>query len=362
MSGNGFFEYLEGLVPCPAPQVRNSEETLVINPEFTLWKLINTQLLTCITASLSPTTLPYILGLRNVHEVWESLSNRYNSLSRNHVQEIKSKLYSITQTSTIENYVDTIKEYTQKLIAASSPIDEDDLIFHTLRGLPKVFNGLRTTVREKITRGEHVTFDEVVTMINAENQQLLQESSTVTDNGTVLIAAHGQHSGSTKVFDPTSSLTQTFGHLGLNAQSGIPQQVTYSSQMRSTNGSVLGPAPRLYLRLHNLSSFLILLEVTKEREEDLDNLVKFVVVQFILPTVVTKKIPLFSPITKLFPGELLGLLLHPGSTVCIILILSQYINLKLSQCINLNILNNNILLTVRITNLNSSLRTWFNLL
>ncbi|KAI8534884.1 hypothetical protein RHMOL_Rhmol10G0131600 [Rhododendron molle] len=38
------------------------------------------------------------------------------------------------------------KEYAQKLVAGS-PVDEDDLIFHTLRGLPDVFNGLKTTIR-----------------------------------------------------------------------------------------------------------------------------------------------------------------------------------------------------------------------
>lgn len=71
-----------------------------------------------LTASLSQSTLPYILGLHHAHEVWESLSNRYNSLSKSNVQDLKNKLYNMAKTSTIECYVDTIKEYAQKLIAA----------------------------------------------------------------------------------------------------------------------------------------------------------------------------------------------------------------------------------------------------
>lgn len=85
------------------------------------------------------------------------------------MQELKSKLYSITKTSTIEKYVDTIKEYAQKLAAAGNPVDDDDLIFHTLRGLPEVFNNCKTTVRGLQQGGHSLTFNEVVTMLYGED-------------------------------------------------------------------------------------------------------------------------------------------------------------------------------------------------
>lgn len=146
MHANGYFEYLEGTIACPPAQTRNDEGVVSTNSAYTLWKLIDAQLLSCLTASLSQTTLPYVLGLTNAHQVWESLSNRYNSLSRNHVQELKHRLYSHTKLTTMEAYTDTLKDYAQKLAAAGSPVDEEDLIFHTLRGLPKVFNGFKTAI------------------------------------------------------------------------------------------------------------------------------------------------------------------------------------------------------------------------
>lgn len=73
----------------------------------------------------------------------------------------------------MKKYIDNIKEYAQKLAAAGSPMDDDDLIFHTLRGLPKVFNGFKTAVR---TRGNTITIDEVIAMLNGEEIQCLQES------------------------------------------------------------------------------------------------------------------------------------------------------------------------------------------
>lgn len=133
MQANGFYEYLEGTVEYPPSQISSAEGTLSSNPAFVLWKLIDTQLLSCLTASLALCTLPYVLGLHHAHEVWDSLSNCYNSLSKSNVQELKSKLYSITKTSTIEKYVDTIKEYAQKLVAAGNPVDDDDLIFQSSR-------------------------------------------------------------------------------------------------------------------------------------------------------------------------------------------------------------------------------------
>ncbi|KAG5529812.1 hypothetical protein RHGRI_030253 [Rhododendron griersonianum] len=163
MRANGYFDYLEGTVECPPAQIQNTAGVLGPNSAHTLWKLIDSQLLSCLTASLSQTTLPYVLGLTSTQRVWESLSNRYNSLSRNHVQELKNRLYCHTKLTTMEAYIDTIKDYAQKLAAAGSPLDEDDLLFHTMRGLPKSFNGFKTAVR---TRGVTINFEELVTMLN----------------------------------------------------------------------------------------------------------------------------------------------------------------------------------------------------
>lgn len=85
----------------------------------------------------------------------------------------------------MESYIDTIKDYSQKLAAVGSPLDENDLIFHTLRGLPKTFNGFKIAVR---TRGDTIGFSELVTMLKGEDLQLLQESEV--DTTTVLVANH----------------------------------------------------------------------------------------------------------------------------------------------------------------------------
>lgn len=88
----------------------------------------------------------------------------------------------------MENYIDTIKEFAQKLATTGSPIDDHNLIFHTLRGLPRPFNGFKTVIR---TRGNDIMFDELVTMLNGEELQLTQDSSSEIDTTTALVATHG---------------------------------------------------------------------------------------------------------------------------------------------------------------------------
>lgn len=207
VEANGFLGYLDGTIATPAAQIRDAQGELSLNPAFSLWRLIDSQLRSCLTASLSQTTLPYVLGLRSSHQVWESLSNRYNTLSETHVQELRDQLYNLTKTSTIDAYIDNIKEVAQKLAAAGSPIDDDELVFCALHGLPTVYNGLRTAVCAVRTRGHSVSFDELVVMMKSEDTQLSRESSETEVHNTVLVATHGTQPSSHDTTCILSSVT-----------------------------------------------------------------------------------------------------------------------------------------------------------
>lgn len=56
---NGYYNYLYGTAVCPSATIRNTEGVVSPNSAFQLWNLIDTQLLACLTATLSQTTLPY---------------------------------------------------------------------------------------------------------------------------------------------------------------------------------------------------------------------------------------------------------------------------------------------------------------
>lgn len=96
MKANGFFGYLDGSISVPSENIRDAQGNETDNPAYNLWGVINSQLLSCLTASLSQNTLPYVLGLQ---------------------------LFNHTKTSSIGIKIDKIKEISQILAAAGSPAD-----------------------------------------------------------------------------------------------------------------------------------------------------------------------------------------------------------------------------------------------
>ncbi|KAH7865438.1 hypothetical protein Vadar_006720 [Vaccinium darrowii] len=93
--------------------------------------------------------------------------------------------------------------------------------------LPPVFNGFKSAVR---TRGNTITFDDVITMLYGEDLQLSQESVTEPDVTSVLVATHGNTTGQ-KMINTTadqSALQRVnvpmFTQYDANAQSQNSQQ------------------------------------------------------------------------------------------------------------------------------------------
>lgn len=105
MEGNGFLGYLDGSIP-PLSQICDEQGALIPNFVFSIWRLIDSQLRSCLAVSLSQSTLPYVLGLCIVNQVWDSLSQRYNLLTDTHVQELRDQLYNVSKTSTVDAYID----------------------------------------------------------------------------------------------------------------------------------------------------------------------------------------------------------------------------------------------------------------
>lgn len=82
------------------------------------------------------------------------------------------------------------------MIAAGSPVEDDELVFRTLQGLPTAFNGLKTAVKAIRSRGHKVCFNELITMLKSEENQLSKETTETDKVSTVLVATHGNQSQS----------------------------------------------------------------------------------------------------------------------------------------------------------------------
>lgn len=162
LRANGYIGYLDGSIPPPVSTILDSENTRITNPESTLWTLIDNQLLSCLTASLSPATLPHVLGLEHVTQVWHTLEHRFNSISKSHIHALRSRLYSVTKTGTMDSYIDEIRNCVQRLEAVGYHVEESDMVFCAIKGLPPAFKGIRSALNT--IRGD-ILFDELATIL-----------------------------------------------------------------------------------------------------------------------------------------------------------------------------------------------------
>lgn len=67
-------------------------------------------------------------------------------MSGSNIHNLKQTLFNFTKTSTMEQYIDEIKLCAQKLSAIGYMVYDDDLVFHTINGLPGEFDPLKSVI------------------------------------------------------------------------------------------------------------------------------------------------------------------------------------------------------------------------
>nr|POE88985.1 hypothetical protein CFP56_39825 [Quercus suber] len=65
--------------------------TMIVNPEFLIWKSKEKVLLTFLSSTLTPSILARTVGCSSALEVWKVLENRFSSISRSHVMNLKEE-------------------------------------------------------------------------------------------------------------------------------------------------------------------------------------------------------------------------------------------------------------------------------
>lgn len=101
-------------------------------------------------------------------EVWDALEHRFNSLSKSHIHELKNKLYNVKMKGTMDEYIDEIRGYGQKLEAVGYHIDVDDLVFYALKGLPEEYRSVTSALNAK----RDTLFSDLATILENEETQI----------------------------------------------------------------------------------------------------------------------------------------------------------------------------------------------
>lgn len=85
----------------------------------------------------------------------------------------------------VDLYLQKIKVVRDKLLAVRVIVDAEELLQITLKGLPKEYNAFRSAIR---TRSTHVSFDDLSTILNAEEESL-NDGSEIKDTIFAMAAA-----------------------------------------------------------------------------------------------------------------------------------------------------------------------------
>lgn len=166
LRATGFLGFVTGSIPCPAMEMFDSSGTSSPNPTYEEWQKTDAHLLSYVTATLSSTVYSSVLHLQTSHQVWQILEKRFTSVSRSHIHQLKNQLQTVhKKSSSMEVYLSQIKEISDQLALAGTPVDDEDLVFLTLKGLPDEYDSFKTSIR---TRSEEVSMADLCSLLCSE--------------------------------------------------------------------------------------------------------------------------------------------------------------------------------------------------
>ena len=86
---------VEAHIPDKYLKDLSSAYTTIVNPDFLIWKSKEKALLTFMSSTLSPSILALSVGCLSALEVQKVLENRFSSISRSHVMNLKGELHNL---------------------------------------------------------------------------------------------------------------------------------------------------------------------------------------------------------------------------------------------------------------------------
>ena len=119
---------------------------------------------------LTLSILALTMGCHLAMEVWQVLENHFSSISWSYIMNLKGELHNIQKGSdSIDTYQQKIKVLRDKLTVVGVILDDEELLHISIKGLPKEFNAFRSEI---CTRSTQLSFDELTTMLNAEEESM----------------------------------------------------------------------------------------------------------------------------------------------------------------------------------------------
>lgn len=142
------------LILCPAQFVFSEEHgiTTTLTQAYKDWKKTDRALISLIIATLSPEAMDYVVGCKSSMQPGSNLKQRYASVSRSNVMQLKTDFQTIQKGSdSIEKFLLRISKASDQLKSLGVCIPDEDIVVVALNGLPAEFAMIRTVIETRET-------------------------------------------------------------------------------------------------------------------------------------------------------------------------------------------------------------------
>ncbi|PRQ50702.1 putative RNA-directed DNA polymerase [Rosa chinensis] len=194
LRGHGLLKFVDGTHPCPSQYSMSDDGHLSQNSpkEYEDWVAQDCNLISLITATLSSEALSHVVGCSTAFEVWFTLKDRYATVSRSNVVQLKSNLQSIEKDSdSIDKYLLRVKNARDQLSAIGVKIADEDVMILILKGLPSEFSIVRMMIKAKHAP---ISMTELRTLLLAAESEIECETKMQSLSLTSMNAMVAKHS------------------------------------------------------------------------------------------------------------------------------------------------------------------------
>ena len=167
---------IDGSVPAPPQFLHDSSGDAIFNPNYVAWFENDQNILIWINSTLSDSMIPYTVGVNSSRELWSKFESRLSTASQSHVHELRSRLRTITNGDfTAATYLQQIEEIVDALTSAGAPIEESELLFVILHGLPSDYDSFVDAIQFHLGS---TTIDELHGLLLSKEIQLVNHKKS----------------------------------------------------------------------------------------------------------------------------------------------------------------------------------------
>ncbi|KAK2454089.1 Copia polyprotein/retrotransposon [Trifolium repens] len=181
--------YVTGTTPCPSAII-GTGDSAAPNPAFSLWVRQDKLLYIALLGSCGPEAMSVMSSADTSQDAWLALQRAFSNRSRSRIMSLKERLTSISKgTSSVSTYLQTIRSIADELTLIGNPVDDIDLVIHTLNGLGPSFKEFTASIR---TRDTPILFNDLYDKLVDFEMFLQREENLATTPPMTANYVHGR--------------------------------------------------------------------------------------------------------------------------------------------------------------------------